>query len=153
MESLRNIPSGALGFVRNAYHHEPYNLLQLDERSTLKLLFFASYLLRLIDPSSWVCHAGCLPPTVRAAYNRSVRAGLNDEPFLAEVSSPNGVTGLHLSEKLASMSEPLKVLGLQESKATISDDEFALVKHIDKRHQFALPNDVEPGCRQNEKVR
>jgi hypothetical protein len=50
-ESLRNILSGALGFVRNAYHHEPYNLPPLDERSALELLFFASYLLRLIDPS------------------------------------------------------------------------------------------------------
>ena len=81
---------------------------------------------------------------MRAADKRSVRAGLNDEPFLAEVCSPDGVTGLHLSQKLASMGEPLKVLGLQESKATIPNDEFALVKHIDKRHQFTLPNDVEP---------
>ncbi len=90
---------------------------------------------------------------MRAADNRSVRAGLNDEPFLAEVCSPDGVTGLHLSEKLASMGEPLKVLGLQESKAAIPDAESALVKHIDKRHQFALANNVEPGCRQNEKMR
>jgi hypothetical protein len=50
-ESLRSILSGALGFVRNAYDHEPYNLPKLDERSALELLFFASYLLRLIDPS------------------------------------------------------------------------------------------------------
>ena len=78
--------------------------------------------------------ANCLPPAVRAADNRSVRAGLNDEPFLAEVCSPDGVAGLHLSEKLASMGEPLKVLGLQESKAAFPDDESALVKHIDKRH-------------------
>jgi len=50
-ESLRNMLSGAIGFVRNAYDHEPYNLPELDERSALELLFFASYLLRLIDPS------------------------------------------------------------------------------------------------------
>lgn len=90
---------------------------------------------------------------MRAADNRSVRAGLDDEPFIAEVCSPDWVTGLHLSEKLASMSEPLKLLGLQESKATIPNDQFALVKHIDKRHQFALANDVEPGCGENEKMR
>jgi hypothetical protein len=50
-EALRNMMSGALGFVRNAYDHEPYNLPELDERAALELLFFASYLLRLIDPS------------------------------------------------------------------------------------------------------
>lgn len=50
-ESLRNMLSGAIGFVRNAYDHEPYNLPELDERSALELLFFASYLLRLIDSS------------------------------------------------------------------------------------------------------
>jgi hypothetical protein len=50
-ESLRNLLSGAIGFVRNAYDHEPYNLPDLDERSALELLFFASYLLRLIDLS------------------------------------------------------------------------------------------------------
>ena len=50
-DSLRNILSGAIGFIRNAYDHEPYNLPELDERSALELLFFASYLLRLIDPS------------------------------------------------------------------------------------------------------
>ena len=112
------------------------------------------YLLRLIDPiEEGVGCPGCLPPTVRAADDRSVCAGLNDEPFLAEVCSPDWVTGRYLSEKLPSMGEPLKVLGLQESEAAIPDDESALVKHIDKRHQFAFANNVEPGCRQNEKVR
>jgi hypothetical protein len=50
-ESLRNLLAGALGFVRNAYDHEPYNLPDLEEKSALELLFFASYLLRLIDAS------------------------------------------------------------------------------------------------------
>ena len=51
-ESLRSLLAGALGFVRNAYDHEPYNLPELDERSALEPLFFASYLLRLLDSSS-----------------------------------------------------------------------------------------------------
>jgi hypothetical protein len=51
-DALSNLLAGALGFVRNAYDHEPYNLPTLDERSTLELLYFASYLLRLIDPST-----------------------------------------------------------------------------------------------------
>jgi len=50
-ESLRNLFACALGFVRNAYDHEPYNLPEPDDRSALELLFFASYLLHLIDSS------------------------------------------------------------------------------------------------------
>jgi Protein of unknown function (Hypoth_ymh) len=50
-EALRNTFAGALGLVRNAYDHEAHNLPALDERSALELLFFASYLLRLLDLS------------------------------------------------------------------------------------------------------
>ena len=50
-EALRNLFSGALGFIRNAYDHEAHNLPALEERSALELLFFASYLLRLLDLS------------------------------------------------------------------------------------------------------
>jgi hypothetical protein len=50
-EALRNLYAGALGLVRNAYDHEAHNLPELDERAALELLFFASYLLRLLDLS------------------------------------------------------------------------------------------------------
>lgn len=50
-EALRNLYAGALGLIRNAYDHEAYNLPQLDECSALELLYFASYLLRLLDLS------------------------------------------------------------------------------------------------------
>lgn len=50
-EALRNLYSGALGFIRNAYNHEAHNLPPLEERSALELLFFASFLLRLLDLS------------------------------------------------------------------------------------------------------
>jgi len=50
-QSLRNILSGAIGFVRSAFDHEPHNLPDLDERSALELLFFASYLLRTVEAS------------------------------------------------------------------------------------------------------
>jgi hypothetical protein len=50
-EALRGLYAGALGFIRNAYDHESHNLPDLDERSALELLFFASYLLRMLDLS------------------------------------------------------------------------------------------------------
>lgn len=50
-EALRSMYAGALGLIRNAYDHEAHNLPVLDERATLELLFFASYLLRLLDLS------------------------------------------------------------------------------------------------------
>lgn len=50
-EALRNLYSGALGFIRNAYDHEAHNLPPLEERSALELLFFASFLLSLLDLS------------------------------------------------------------------------------------------------------
>jgi hypothetical protein len=50
-EALRNLFSGALGFIRNAFDHEAHNLPALEERSALELLFFASYLLHLLDLS------------------------------------------------------------------------------------------------------
>jgi hypothetical protein len=49
--ALGNLYAGALGLIRNAYDHEAYNLPALDERAALELLFFASYLLRLLDLS------------------------------------------------------------------------------------------------------
>lgn len=49
--ALGNLYAGALGLVRNAYDHEAHNLSPLDERSALELLYFASYLLRLLDMS------------------------------------------------------------------------------------------------------
>ena len=47
-KSLSNLMSGAIGFIRNAFDHEPHNLPNPDERSALELLFFASYLLRMV---------------------------------------------------------------------------------------------------------
>jgi Protein of unknown function (Hypoth_ymh) len=49
--ALGNLYAGALGLIRNAYDHEAYNLAPLDERAALELLYFASYLLRLLDLS------------------------------------------------------------------------------------------------------
>jgi hypothetical protein len=52
LQSLKILMAGALGFVRNAYDHEQHNLPDLDEKSALELLFFASYLMRLLDEST-----------------------------------------------------------------------------------------------------
>lgn len=50
-DGLKNVLSGALGFVRNPYVHTPESLPELDEKSCLELLFFISFLLRTIDLS------------------------------------------------------------------------------------------------------
>jgi hypothetical protein len=50
-DGLKSILSGALGLVRNPYVHTPESLLDLDEKSCLELLFFLSFLLRMIDLS------------------------------------------------------------------------------------------------------
>ena len=50
-DGLKNLLSGALGFIRNPYDHAPHTLPELDEKSCLELLFFASFLLRMIDQS------------------------------------------------------------------------------------------------------
>jgi hypothetical protein len=50
-EALRSLYAGTLGFIRNAYDHESHNLPDLDERAALELLFFASYLLRMLNLS------------------------------------------------------------------------------------------------------
>jgi hypothetical protein len=51
-DGLKNVLSGALGLVRNPYVHTPESLPDLDEKSCLELLFFISFLLRLIDLST-----------------------------------------------------------------------------------------------------
>lgn len=50
-KGLRNVMAGAIGFVRNPYAHTPKSLPDLDENGCLELLFFASFLLRMIDLS------------------------------------------------------------------------------------------------------
>jgi hypothetical protein len=50
-DGLKNVFSGALGLVRNPYVHTPESLPDLDEKSCLELLFFISFLLRMIDLS------------------------------------------------------------------------------------------------------
>jgi hypothetical protein len=50
-KAMKGILSGAIGLLRNSYDHEPYNLPELDETAALELLFFASYLLRLVELS------------------------------------------------------------------------------------------------------
>jgi Protein of unknown function (Hypoth_ymh) len=51
-DGLKNVLSGALGLVRNPYVHTPESLPDLDEKSSLELLFFISLLLRMIDLST-----------------------------------------------------------------------------------------------------
>jgi Protein of unknown function (Hypoth_ymh) len=51
-DGLKNVLSGALGLVRNPYVHTPESLPDLDEKSCLELLFFISFLLRMIDLST-----------------------------------------------------------------------------------------------------
>jgi hypothetical protein len=50
-KSMKGMVSGVIGFLRNAYDHEPHNLPKLDEKAALELLFLASYVLRLIELS------------------------------------------------------------------------------------------------------
>ena len=50
-QGLRNLMAGAMGFIRNPYAHTPKSLPDLDEKVCLELLFFASFLLRMIDLS------------------------------------------------------------------------------------------------------
>jgi Protein of unknown function (Hypoth_ymh) len=50
-DGLKNVLSGALGLVRNPYVHTPESLPDLYEKSCLELLFFISFLLRMIDLS------------------------------------------------------------------------------------------------------
>jgi hypothetical protein len=54
VQSLKTLLSGAIGFVRNAFDHELHNLPDLDEKSAIGLLFFASYLSRIVEESSSV---------------------------------------------------------------------------------------------------
>jgi hypothetical protein len=51
-DGLKNVLSGALGLVRNPYVHTPESLPDLDERSCLEVLFFISFMLRMIDLST-----------------------------------------------------------------------------------------------------
>jgi hypothetical protein len=46
---LTNIFIGALGWIRNAYAHEKYQLPDLTPEEALELLFVASYLLRMLN--------------------------------------------------------------------------------------------------------
>jgi hypothetical protein len=50
-QGLTNVLSGALGWIRNAYAHEKHQLPDLKPEEALELLFFASYLLRMLDYS------------------------------------------------------------------------------------------------------
>jgi hypothetical protein len=50
-DGLKSVLSGALGLVRNPFVHTPESLPDPDEKSCLELLFFLSFLLRMIDLS------------------------------------------------------------------------------------------------------
>jgi Protein of unknown function (Hypoth_ymh) len=51
-DGLKSVVSGALELVRNPYVHMPDSLPDLDEKSCLELLFFISFLMRMIDLSA-----------------------------------------------------------------------------------------------------
>ncbi len=48
-QCLRNLLSSAIGWFRNAFDHEPYNLPDFSDAEVIEHLFVASYMLRLID--------------------------------------------------------------------------------------------------------
>jgi hypothetical protein len=50
-QGLTGMLSGALGWIRNPYTHEKYNLPDLKPPEALELLFVASYLMRMIELS------------------------------------------------------------------------------------------------------
>jgi hypothetical protein len=48
---LKGLLTSGIGWFRNAFDHEPYNLPTFDEAETLEHLYVASYMLHLIDRS------------------------------------------------------------------------------------------------------
>jgi hypothetical protein len=51
-QHLKNFLAAGIGWFRNAFDHEPYNLPEISEGEALEHLFMASYMLRIIDKST-----------------------------------------------------------------------------------------------------